>query len=195
MDFQAAQARHGALSSQVRAHDYAYYVLAEPTVSDAEYDRLYRDLSDLEKEHPALVTPDSPTQRVGGEPVEGFAQVPHDPPLLSLANGYEESEILEWRDRLLQHLGVEELPSELVAEPKLDGISCKVLYRDGVFETAATRGNGEVGEDISSNVRTIRSLPSRLRQFSSWSVAVDKYSLSLLLALGFLSVAKIALDP
>ena len=160
---QDAAARAKSLREQLRHHEWRYYVLDDPEIADVEYDALLNELAELERDHPDLRDPNSPTQRVGGQPVEGFDTVPHDPPLLSLANGYDEAEMREWADRLLQHLGVEELPCPLVAEPKLDGISCKVIYRDGRFELAATRGNGEVGEDVASNIRTIRSLPMQLR--------------------------------
>ncbi len=157
------EARVEQLREQIRHHDQRYYVLHDPEIADREYDRLFQELRDLEAQHPELRSPDSPTQKVGADPVEGFAEARHDPPLLSLENGYDEQEIRDWYQRLLSHLKLEELPSPLVAEPKLDGISLKVCYEDGAFAIGATRGNGEAGEDVSANVRTIRSLPLRLQ--------------------------------
>ena len=144
-------------------HDWRYHVLDAPEIADAEYDRLYRELVEIEALRPDLKTADSPTQRVGGQVLEGFATVLHDPPLLSIDNGFEESELREWHARLLAHLKVAELPSPLVAEPKLDGASCKLVYEEGRLVVGATRGSGDVGEDVTGNVKTIRSLPLRLR--------------------------------
>ena len=155
--------RAAELAQTLRHHEHRYYVLDDPEIADEEFDHLLHELEEIETRRPDLVRPDSPTQRVGGQPVEGFPEARHDPPLLSLANGYEESEIREWYERLLSHLGVESLPCDLVAEPKLDGISCKMVYERGTLAVAATRGNGEVGEDVSPNVRTIRSVPLRLQ--------------------------------
>jgi DNA ligase (NAD+) len=143
-------------------HDWRYHVLDAPEISDAEYDALYRELVELEGRHPELVTADSPTRRIGGAVVEGFAAVAHDPPLLSIDSGFEESELREWHARLLAHLNVAELPSPLVAEPKLDGLSCKLVFEEGRLAVGATRGSGDVGEDVTGNVRTIRSLPLKL---------------------------------
>jgi len=144
-------------------HDWRYHVLAAPEIADAEYDRLFRELADLEARRPELKTADSPTLRIGGAPLPGFSKVAHDPPLLSIDNGYEESELCEWHQRLLDYLGVKELPSPLVAEPKLDGLSCKLVYEEGRLVVGATRGSGDEGEEVTANVRTLRSIPLRLR--------------------------------
>jgi len=151
------------LRRQIRHHDHRYYVLDDPQIADAQYDCLMDELESLEGRRPDLLTADSPTQRVGGRPAAGFNEVAHDPPLLSLANGYDETDIRDWYKSLLRHLDADELPCALAAEPKLDGLACKVVYRSGRFEIAATRGNGDVGEDVSTNLRTVRSLPLVLR--------------------------------
>lgn len=159
-----ADARRAAeLRALIAEHDWRYHVLDAPTVADVEYDRLYAELKQLEERHPELRVPESPTQRVGGAPASGFASVAHDPPLLSLDNTYDEAEVREWQQRLLDHLKVSELPSALVAEPKLDGLSCRLVYEQGRLVLGATRGSGEVGEDVTANVRTIRSVPLVLR--------------------------------
>jgi DNA ligase (NAD+) len=151
------------LRRQIAHHDWRYHVLDQPEIADVEYDRLMRELVALETRRPELVTPDSPTQRVSGRPREGFATVAHDPPLLSLDNSFDVEELREWHARLLSHLGVEKLPGELVAEPKLDGLSCKLIFEDGLLTVGATRGSGSEGEEVTANVRTIRSIPLRLR--------------------------------
>jgi DNA ligase (NAD+) len=161
--FDADAKRADELRRLVLHHDWRYHVLDEPEISDAEYDALYRELVEIEARRPDLVTADSPTQRIGGQVLEGFAAVRHDPPLLSIDNGLEESELREWYARLLSHLNVAELPSKLVAEPKLDGASCKLIYEDGRLVVGATRGSGDVGEDVTANVKTIRSVPLKLR--------------------------------
>jgi DNA ligase (NAD+) len=152
------------LRAEIRHHDWRYYVLDEPEIADVEYDRLFKELQALEAKHPERVTADSPTQRVGGQAVGGFPEERHDPGLLSLENGYDEAEIREWFERLKSHLKVDELPSDLIAEPKLDGLACKLVYEHGQLVTGATRGNGEVGENVTSNLRTIRSVPLSLRE-------------------------------
>lgn len=155
--------RAAELRRQIAHHDWRYYVLDQPEVADVEYDRLLRELVEIETRRPELVTPDSPTQRVSGRPREGFATVAHDPPLLSLDNSFDVEELREWHARLLSHLGVEQLPGELVAEPKLDGLSCKLIFEDGLLTVGATRGSGSEGEEVTANVRTIRSIPLKLR--------------------------------
>ena len=160
-DRDAARARE--LRALLAHHDWRYHVLDQPEIADVEYDRLLAELKELETRRPELVTPTSPTQRIGGAVREGFAAVAHDPPMLSLDNGYAEEELREWHARVLSHLGVTELPSPLVAEPKLDGLSCKLVYEQGRLAVAGTRGSGDSGEDVTANVRTIRSLPLELR--------------------------------
>lgn len=145
------------LRADLSHHDRLYYVEARPTISDADYDALWAELEALERAHPELVTPDSPTQRVSGAPLEGFAKVRHDPPMRSLDKTYDRKE-LEQFDAFLRA----QLPGEVwdyVVEPKVDGLSLSLLYRNGRLVRAATRGNGEVGDDITANVRTIRSIP------------------------------------
>ncbi len=145
------------LRSEILRHDRLYYVEARPVVSDAAYDALWAELEALERAHPELVTPDSPTQRVSGAPLEGFAKVRHDPPMRSLDKTYDRRE-LEQFDAFLRA----QLPGEAwdyAVEPKVDGLSLSLLYRNGRLARAATRGNGEVGDDITANVRTIRSIP------------------------------------
>lgn len=153
----AVRARVEALRREVRRHEHLYYVLAKPTISDYEFDRLLRELRGLEEAHPELVTPDSPTQRVGGAPVEGLPQVRHAAPMLSLDNSYNEGELEEWLGRVRRGLGRE--PSGLVAELKIDGVSLSLTYERGSLARAVTRGNGDVGEEVTGNARTVRSLP------------------------------------
>ena len=156
-----AQRRHAQLASEVREHDHAYYVLARPAVSDQEYDRLYRELADLETEFPELATADSPTQRVGGQPLAGFAPVHHAVPMLSLENSYSEAELMDFVRRVQRLLPGETL--EWSVEPKIDGVAVSLRYEDGRLILGATRGDGATGDDITANLRTVRSLPLRLR--------------------------------
>ncbi|MCL4722247.1 MAG: NAD-dependent DNA ligase LigA, partial [Gammaproteobacteria bacterium] len=157
-----AERRAGELRRQLDAHNVSYYVLDAPTVPDAEYDRLFRELVALESEFPGLVTPDSPTQRVGGEPAAGFAAIRHGQPMLSLDNAFSADDIKAFDRRALDRLGVEG-PLEYSADPKLDGAAINLVYKGGQLVRAATRGDGSVGEDVTHNVRTIRSVPLRLR--------------------------------
>ncbi len=152
------KSRHRALVSEVRAHDYRYYVLDDPAVSDADYDALYRALRELEEQHPELLTPDSPTQRVGGSPRVGLRTVPHVSPMMSLDNTYNEEELEDFDRRVRDGLpdGAE---IRYCVEPKLDGGSVEILYRDGKLTGGSTRGDGKSGEEILENLRTIRSLP------------------------------------
>ena len=149
------------LRAEIERHDYLYHVLNRPEILDTEYDRLFRRLVELEEEHPELVSPDSPTQRVGAPPAEGFAPVPHSVPMLSLANAFDEEEIRDFDRRLREILNVDRI--RYVAEPKLDGLSVELVYRDGGFVRGSTRGDGRVGEDVTANLRTVRSIPLRLR--------------------------------
>jgi DNA ligase (NAD+) len=152
------------LRREIEHHNYLYYVLDAPEVSDAEYDALMAALVELESEHPELVTPDSPTQRVGDRPAEGFAKVQHPVPMLSLENAFDPSEVEAWGQRIQRRLpeGVSIEEVRFVMEPKVDGLAVAVRYRDGVYTGAATRGDGLVGEDITSNVRTMRCIPLRI---------------------------------
>ena len=154
-------ARAAELREQLKQHDYRYYVLDEPTVPDAEYDRLMAELRALEAAHPELVTPDSPTQRVAGAPSAAFGEVVHSIPMLSLDNAFSEEYVAAFDRRIRERLGVEG-DLDYVAEPKLDGLAITVIYRAGRLEAAATRGDGVTGEDVTANVRTVRSVPHRL---------------------------------
>lgn len=165
---QAAR-RIASLRARIRHHNYRYYVLDDPEISDAEYDRLLRELEALEGRWPDLVTPDSPTQRVGAEPAGEFETYRHALPMLSLANAFDLEEVKEWLGRVVRGLGLESDRAgreevDLAAEPKFDGAAVELVYRDGVLERGATRGDGETGEDVTANVRTIRNVPLRLRE-------------------------------
>ncbi len=149
------------LRDQIRKHDYHYYVLDSPLITDREYDELLAELKSLEAEYPELVTPDSPTQRVGGEPLPGFTTVRHRVPLLSLDNTFSREELVEFNRRIQARLFPEEI--SYVCELKIDGVSIALIYEDGLLTSAATRGDGVVGENVTQNVRTIRTLPLRLR--------------------------------
>ena len=151
-----------ALRERIREADYAYYVLDSPTISDADYDSLMRSLRALEEAHPEIVAPDSPTQRVSGEPAAGFSKFRHITPMLSLANVRTPEELAAWRDRA-QHI-LPEAGFRYVGEPKVDGLSMNLVYRDGALRVGATRGNGEVGENVTTNVRTVRDIPARLHR-------------------------------
>jgi DNA ligase (NAD+) len=155
--------RLGALREAVRFHAYRYYVLDDPTISDAEYDALWRELGALEAAHPELVTPDSPTQRVPGTVAERFARVGHPAPILSLGNAFGPEDLVAWRDRFARLLPADELERvQYVVEPKIDGLTVVLHYEDGQFLLGATRGDGEVGEDITANLRTVQAVPLRV---------------------------------
>jgi DNA ligase (NAD+) len=153
-------ARAAELRESIAYHRRRYYVDDAPEVSDAEYDALERELRDIEKAHPELITPDSPSVRVGGEPSTAFVNVRHRTPLLSLDNAYSVEELRAWDERLAR--AAERTPERYVVEPKVDGLSIALWYRDGLLERAVTRGDGVVGEDVTANVRTIRAVPLRL---------------------------------
>ena len=148
------------LRDLIRKHDYLYYVKEQPSVPDAEYDGLMRELRRLEIQFPDLVTPDSPTQRVAGAPAEGFSEVTHHRTMLSLANAFDDAEFRAWRERVAGLLETDQF--DMVCELKFDGLAVALTYIDGVFVRGATRGNGVVGEDVTSNLRTINSIPLRL---------------------------------
>jgi len=149
------------LREQLNHHSYQYYVLDDPEIPDAEYDRLYRELQSLEQEYPDLITTDSPTQRVGDKPLDGFAEVKYEVPMLSLDNVFNEEELEEFNTRIQQKLDTDE-DIVYAAEPKLDGLAVSLLYEKGLLVRAGTRGDGTTGEDITQNVRTIHSIPLRL---------------------------------
>jgi len=163
MDHSDPARRAAELRAAIEEANYRYYVLDAPTLSDAEYDALMRELRALEAAHPEVITPDSPTQRVSGEASSLFAKVRHPQPMLSLGNAMNEAELREWREsRVLKLLGPG-VPVTYVVEPKIDGLAVALTYRDGVFAQGATRGDGEVGEDVTANLRTVRDIPLRLR--------------------------------
>src|SRR5437764_13958869 len=145
------------LRDEIRRHEHLYYVLDAPEISDAEFDRLVNELKRIEAEHPELVTPDSPTQRVGGKPREGFSKVPHSAPMLSLDNAYNEDELRAWEKRARELSGRDDV--DYVCELKLDGLSLALWYRNAQLERGITRGDGSVGEEVTPNIRTVRSAP------------------------------------
>jgi DNA ligase (NAD+) len=154
--------RAAELREQLRHHGHRYYVLDDPVIGDDQYDALLDELRSIEAEHPELLTPDSPTQRVGDEPISRLAKVTHLQRMLSLANARSEEELRAWIERMRNHLareGIEAPRFRYVAEPKIDGLAISLVYRDGVLERGATRGNGEIGEDVTHNLRTIPTIP------------------------------------
>ncbi|MBI4660616.1 MAG: NAD-dependent DNA ligase LigA [Verrucomicrobia bacterium] len=161
MTLKEAQARHAELTEEIRTHDHAYYVLAKPVLSDREYDRLYRELRDLEAQYPELATPDSPTQRVGGEPLAEFKSVDHITPMLSLDNTYSQEEVREFVNRVQKLLPKQTL--DWTVEPKVDGVAISLRYENGALTAGATRGDGSTGDDITANLKTIRSIPLKLK--------------------------------
>jgi DNA ligase (NAD+) len=157
--------RAAELRQELAHHSHRYYVLDDPEIGDDAYDRLLDELRSIEGEHPSLITPDSPTQRVGGEPVGRLQKVEHLEPMLSLGNVRSEEELRAWVERMRNHLareGIERSAFDFVVEPKIDGLAISLLYRDGVLERGATRGNGEIGEDVTHNLRTIGAIPLRI---------------------------------
>ena len=152
--------RAESLREEIRRHEHLYYVLDQPEISDADYDALIRELQKIETQHPNLLTPDSPTQRVGGKAREGFVKVAHSTPMLSLDNALNEAELREFDRRVRDGLKGEKY--RYVAELKLDGLSMAVHYRNGILSQAITRGDGEVGEEVTENARTIRSIPLKI---------------------------------
>ncbi|MFZ1729278.1 MAG: NAD-dependent DNA ligase LigA [Bacteroidota bacterium] len=167
----SAAHRHEELARALHHHDYLYYTLAEPEISDRDYDALIRELEDIEKQHPALRTDTSPTQRVGGSVTRDFPNVTHDVPMLSLANTYNETDVRDFHARVVETLGTEKVTYHV--ELKIDGVALAVRYHHGAFERAATRGDGTQGDEISSNARTIRSLPLRLREEAEVPEAIE----------------------
>ncbi len=157
-----AKKRIEELRKLIRHHDYLYYVLNKPEISDAEYDKLMRELQQLEEMYPEFITPDSPTQRVGAPPAEEFKTVAHLKPMLSLDNAFNEEEMRRFDERIKRELGKEDVI--YTAEPKLDGLSVELVYENGVFVRGSTRGDGYNGEDVTENLKTIRAVPLRLRE-------------------------------
>src|SRR4029077_4357689 len=161
MDRTEAEKNIEQLGDEIRKHDRLYYQDAAPVITDREYDRLYKELVDLETQFPDLLTPDSPTQRVGGKPLQAFEQVSHLIPMLSLDNTYSEAEVKNFYARIQRLLPDEKIP--VVIEPKVDGVAVSLIYENGKLRQASTRGDGNVGDNITQNIRTIRSVPERLR--------------------------------
>src|SRR6266480_1164799 len=155
-----ARMRIEALRNEIEEHNWRYYEKAAPTISDREYDRLYKELVDLETQFPELVTPDSPTQHVGGKPLQAFRQIQHRVPMLSLDNTYSEEEVVNFYKRITRLLPEEKIP--VVIEPKVDGVAVSVMYENGKLKYAATRGDGSVGDEITQNIKTIKSVPHQL---------------------------------
>ena len=158
---ESVRRRIGDLRRQIEYHNYRYYVLDNPEIPDAEYDRLFRELQRLEEQHPQLIAPDSPTQRVGAEPAKALGEVEHLIPMLSLANAFDDGEVADFDRRIRDRLQLREVA--YTAEPKLDGLAISLLYEEGRLVRAATRGDGTTGEDVTANVRTIEAVPLRLR--------------------------------
>src|SRR5450631_1974004 len=156
-----AARRVAALRQEIKEHNRRYYEEAAPTISDRDYDRLYRQLADLEERFPQFATLESPTRRVGGEPLKAFSQVTHRVPMLSLDNTYSEEEVRAFYRRIEKLLPNEKIP--VVVEPKVDGVAVSILYEKGQLQYAATRGDGTTGDDITQNIRTIRSVPKQLK--------------------------------
>ena len=161
MDNSALQARLEELRQEIRFHNYRYYVVNQPIVSDGEYDRLMRELREIEESHPDWIAPDSPTQRTGAPPSERFTKLQHPAPILSLANAFDEHDVRAWYERIAR-IDERVLDTDFVIEPKLDGLTVVLHYHGGVFLQGATRGDGSIGEEVTSNLRTIRSLPLRI---------------------------------
>ena len=163
--------RIDALRQEIRRHDELYYIHATPEISDAQFDALMRELQELERAHPECVTPESPTQRVGGRPAEGFVTVEHAGSMLSLDNAYNEDELRAFDERVRKGLGTGD-PVRYVAELKIDGLSMALTYVDGKLTRGATRGDGDRGEDVTANVRTIRAIPLMLRDAPAGAIEV-----------------------
>jgi len=155
-----AKARIAQLRTEIERHNYRYYALDDPSIPDAEYDKLFRELQTLESQHPELLTADSPTQRVGGNPLKSFAEVQHRTPMLSLNNAFGDEEVRAFDIRIREALGRAEV--EYAVEPKFDGLAVTLTYRNGIFVQGATRGDGSTGEDVTENLRTVRAIPLRL---------------------------------
>src|SRR6478672_4685506 len=159
----APQQRASELRALLNQASYDYYVLDRPTLSDLEYDKAYRELQEIERAHPELRTPDSPTMRVGAEPASSLAKHTHVVPMISLGNAFTEEELTEWEERIARLVGDDARRAGYVAELKIDGSAVSLTYEHGVFVKGATRGNGTVGEDVTTNLRTLRDVPLRLR--------------------------------
>lgn len=161
LDHNSAKDRIQALINEIQRHDYQYYILDNPIIADSEYDLIFRELLDLEKKFPELVSPDSPSQRVGGAPLDKFSSVEHRFPMLSLENAFNDEELREFQQRLQRFLQ-DSTQFHYIAEPKLDGLAVELVYEKGLFTKGSTRGDGRTGEDITANLKTIQTIPLRL---------------------------------
>ncbi|MGI8966088.1 MAG: NAD-dependent DNA ligase LigA, partial [Limisphaerales bacterium] len=177
MMFAEAQKKHAELAALIREHDYAYHVLAQPKISDQEYDRIYRELLDLEKEFPELAALDSPSQRVGGAVLSEFKSAQHLAPMMSLDNTYSQNEVREFVSRVQRLLPKEKL--EFTVEPKVDGVAVNLRYENGILTVGATRGDGTTGDDITANLKTIRSVPLKFNVGKASRLFISEKELSL----------------
>ena len=168
------QSRYEQLKSEIHAHNYRYHVLDAPVISDLEFDKLLNELKRIEAEHPDWVTPDSPTQRAGAKPADRFDKVRHPAPILSLANAFGGDDARAWFERI-KKIDDRVEKAKFVVEPKIDGLSVVLHYRDGFFVQGATRGDGEVGEDITSNLRTVRTIPLKIPVETNAKITVLDY--------------------
>src|SRR5512146_2212427 len=157
----STKSRYEELKQQIHFHNYRYHVMDDPVISDIEFDRLLKELREIEAEQPDWITPDSPTARAGAQPADRFVKVNHPAPILSLANAFGADDARGWFERV-KRIDDRVENAKFVVEPKIDGLSVVLHYRDGVFVQGATRGNGEIGEDITGNLRTVRSIPLRI---------------------------------
>ena len=160
------------LREKINYHNNRYYVLDDPEISDAEYDRLFQRLLEIERAYPDLVTPDSPSQRVGAGPLDSFTDIPHSIPMLSLENGFKDQDILDFDSRIKRYLHYDS-PIEYCIEPKMDGLAVELVYEKGRLVTASTRGDGNVGENITNNIKTIHTVPLVLMRPSDGTPVPD----------------------
>ena len=174
MNANSKHPRYDELKSQVNFHNHRYHVLDAPVVSDTEYDKLLNELKGIEAAHPDWITSDSPTQRAGAAPADRFEKVRHPGPILSLANAFGAEDARAWFERV-RKLDERVASAKFVVEPKIDGLSVVLHYRNGLFEQGATRGDGEVGEDITANLRTVKSIPLKIPVSHSSDLSVPAY--------------------
>ncbi|MFN3491920.1 MAG: DNA ligase LigA-related protein, partial [Anaerolineales bacterium] len=168
--------RYQELKEQINFHNHRYHVLDKPIISDVEFDRLLNELKKIEEEHPDWITPDSPTLRAGGKPADRFSKVRHPSPILSLANAFGADDARAWFERI-KKIDDRVEKAKFVVEPKIDGLSVVLHYHDGLFVQGATRGDGEIGEDITSNLRTVKAIPLKIPVSSKQSSvnSIPKY--------------------
>jgi len=163
-------AHYEELKTQINFHNHRYHVLDNPIISDVEYDRLLNELKQIETDHPDWITPDSPTQRAGSKPADRFEKIRHPGAILSLANAFGGDDARAWFERI-KKIDDRVEQAKFVVEPKIDGLSVVLHYRDGLFVQGATRGDGVIGEDITSNLRTIRAIPLKIPVNSNWVIS------------------------